>query len=163
MARDQGSYHLTEKAMSTRFETDFTHYPLVVVTIPSQRVDDAQVLAFIQGQRELLARRTPFLMLCDARRGQVLPATQRKLFGDWLKEAEQGTRQYTMGMAVVLDNAIIRGSLTAVLWFFEPPCPTKMVGSLEEGVAFLAECGEKAGMPNVRALLAAAERERRGA
>ncbi|MCA9537138.1 MAG: hypothetical protein KC593_25825 [Myxococcales bacterium] len=149
--------------MSTRFETDFTHYPLVVVTIPSQRVDDADVRAFIQGQRDMLARRSPHLLLCDARSGHVMPATQRKLFGDWLKEAEQATRKYTAGMAIVVDNGLIRGALTAVLWVVEPACPTKAVGTLDEGIAWLAECGERAGMANVREVLSAAQQKRRSA
>lgn len=149
--------------MSARFDTDTSQYPLVAVTIPSQRVTDAEIMRFVEGQRELLARRTKHLVLCDARNASVLPATQRKLFGDWLKEAEEGTRRYTAGMAVVVDNALIRGALTAVLWVVEPACPTKVVATVDDAITYLTECGEKAGLPDVRAKLDAARAQRRTA
>lgn len=149
--------------MSSQFHTDFTHYPLVVVTTPKQRTSDEEVLKFIEGQRGLLARRTKHLALCDARSGHAMPATQRKIFGDWLRESADASRRYTMGMAIVVDNALIRGALTAVLWVVEPTCPTKAVSTLEDGFAFLTECGERAGMPGIRALLEAAQRTRRSA
>ncbi|MBK7776482.1 MAG: hypothetical protein IPI43_20485 [Sandaracinaceae bacterium] len=149
--------------MSARFETDTSQYPLVAVSIPSQRVTDDEILRFIAGQRELLGRRTKHLVLCDARTGHVLPATQRKLFGDWLKESQDGTRRYTAGMAVVVDNALIRGALTAVLWVVEPACPTKIVATVDDAITFLTECGERAGLPDVRAKLDAARAHRRSA
>jgi hypothetical protein len=149
--------------MSARFETDTSQYPLVAVTIPSQRVTDEEILRFIAGQREMLGRRTKHLVLCDARNGSVLPATQRKLFGDWLKESQEATRRYTAGMAVVVDNALIRGALTAVLWVVEPACPTKIVATVDDAITFLTECGERAGLPDVRAKLDAARAHRRSA
>jgi len=149
--------------MSGRFETDFSQDPFVSVTIPSQRVTDEEILRFIDGQRQMLARRTKHLVLCDARHGHVLPATQRKFFGDWLKESEAGTRRYVAGMAIVVDNALIRGALTAVLWVVEPACPTKIVGTIDEAMTFLTECGERANIPDVRAKLSAARVRRRSA
>ncbi len=149
--------------MSGTFNTDLNHYPVVVVTIPRQRVPDADVLSFIDGQREMLGRRTPHVLMCDAREGHVMPATQRKMFGDWLKEAEPATRRYTAGMAIIVDNSLIRGALTAVLWVVEPACPTKAVATWAEGADFLEECGRKVGLADVRATLEAAERPRRAA
>ncbi|MCA9576864.1 MAG: hypothetical protein R3B40_18330 [Polyangiales bacterium] len=149
--------------MQDRFDTDTSQYPFVLVTIPSQRVPDEEVLRFIEGQRQMLARRSKHLMLCDARNGHAMPATQRKLFGDWLKESQASSGRYTAGMAIVVDNALIRGALTAVLWLVEPACPTKAVGTVEEGFAYLTECGERAGMSGVRELLDAARRVRRSA
>ena len=149
--------------MSGTFNTDLSHYPVVVVTIPRLRVPDADVLAFIDGQREMLGRRTPHVLMCDARAGHVMPATQRKMFGDWLKEAEPATRRYTAGMAIIVDNGLIRGALTAVLWVVEPACPTKAVATWAEGAEFLEECGRKVGLADVRATLEAAERPHRAA
>lgn len=149
--------------MHGRFETDLTHFPLVTVTIPGQRVTDEEILRFIDGQREMIGRRTKHLLLCDARAGHVAPATQRKMFGDWLKEAEEGTRRYTAGMAVVVDNSLIRGALTAVLWVVEPACPTKIVATMDDAITFLTECGERANIPDVRTKLDAARTRRRSA
>lgn len=149
--------------MSGRIETDFSQAPLVSVTIPSQRVTDDEILRFIEGQRQLLARRTKCLVLVDARNGHVLPATQRKFFGDWLKESEAGTRRYIAGMAIVVDNALIRGALTAVLWLVEPACPTKIVATIDDAITFLTECGERANIPDARAKLSAARVRRRSA
>jgi hypothetical protein len=111
----------------------------------------------------MLARRTKHLMLCDARSGHVMPATQRRLFGDWLSESSEASGRYTVGMAIVVDNALIRGALTAVLWVREPSCPTKAVATVDDGIAFLVECGERAGIPDVRAQLTEAQRSRRSA
>lgn len=149
--------------MSGRFETDFSQMPLVSVTIPGQRVTDEEILRFIEGQRQLLARRTKHLVLVDARNGHVLPATQRKLFGDWLKESEAGTRRYTSGMAIIVDNALVRGALTAVLWVVEPACPTKIVATVDDAITFLIESGEQANVPDARAKLDAARFRRRSA
>lgn len=149
--------------MSQHFKTDLSRYPLVVVTIPGQRVADEEVLAFIQGQRDMLARRSKHLILCDARNAHVMPATQRKLFGDWLSESAEASGRFSVGMAIVVDNALIRGALTAVLWVREPACPTKAVATLDDGIAFLVECGERAGIPDVHASLMDAQRSRRSA
>ena len=140
--------------MPARFDTDNSRWPLVVVTIPDQDVTDDEVKRFIEGQRAQLARREKHVVLTDARRAKVLSPLQRQLFGAWLKEAEIGTKRYTVALAIVIDNALVRGALTAVLWVVEPACPTKMVGTLAEGAQWLLEQGNRAGLGGLEGLRA---------
>lgn len=138
--------------MAARFDTDNSRWPFVFVTIPDQDVSDDEVKRFIEGQRAQLARREKHVVLTDARRAKVLTPIQRKLFGAWLEEAADGTRRYTVALAIVIDNAPVRGALTAVLWVVEPKCPTKIVGTLGEGADFLLGEATRAGLGEIPGL-----------
>ena len=48
--------------------------------------------------------------------------------------------------AMVLESALLRGALTALLWMVEPGNPHKVTSSVEEGIAMCVEGLQEAGV-----------------
>ena len=114
--------------------TDVSRWPLVVVTFPDRRVSDDEFRAFIDDQRAFVSRREPHVVIADVRHAKVISAAQRRPVAAWLAEAEPVSREFTLAMAIVVDNPMMRGGIAAVFWLKEPPVPTKAVGSMQEAL-----------------------------
>ncbi len=113
-------------------EQDERYFPLVLVTMPSGSLTDDAVAEFIDGQRKLLARGKTLGMICDARQSPAMPAKQRSMWGEWLKESEPIASRLVASMGIVVSNPLVRGALTAVLWIRTPPYPVHVCASLAE-------------------------------
>lgn len=76
-------------------------------------------------------------VIIDATRWLRSNANQRKMHADWMKKHEQVMRQRSAGVAFVIDNAFVRGGLTAVLWLAPLPCPHTIVADLSEALSWV--------------------------
>lgn len=47
--------------------------------------------------------------------------------------------KYCVGAAVVLQNAVTRGALTALTWVWKPAFPQKAVANLDDAVAYCVD------------------------
>lgn len=121
-----------DESMASRILTDLSRWPLAIVTFPDLVVTDEDVRSFVDEQRAMLHRKEPHVVITDARKARVISPAQRKMLVDWLTEAEPLNKRYTLAMSIVIDSAIVRGALTAVMWMKEPPVPIKTYGSLRE-------------------------------
>ncbi len=130
-----------------RIEHDMSHWPLLIVRFPTGPTTDADIERFIAEQREMLTRNERFVELADARRATVLPATQRKLLADWLKESQRESARLCVGLSTVVPSSVIRGAMQAVLWLVTPPMPVKMGGTLEECAAHCRDWLVSADLP----------------
>lgn len=110
---------------------DTSEFPFVHVRYPPELATDAEVRAFIEEQRSIVNRKRRFVMLVDASQLANSSSVQRRMYAEWMREAEVPSRLYCVGMAVVLKNPILRGALQAVLWIFTPPTPIEAFGDLE--------------------------------
>lgn len=126
--------------------TDLRYLPLVVVSYPKGEVSDEDVAAFIQGQRDLLARRERFAVLTDARLAGVLKPNQRRMMADWLVESDEASQRCVAAMGIVVNNAMIRGALTAVLWIKQPAFPTKITTTLADSARYCISALEMEGI-----------------
>ena len=133
--------------MAARIETDTSRWPLVVVTLPGERVTLDEVNRFVQDQRDMLTRGEPHALLCDGRNTLVFPPDQRKVMADWLQEAEPMNRAHTVCLAIVLSNPLVRGALTAVMWLREPACETRTFATISEAEQWCLSRLRVAGVP----------------
>jgi len=78
-------------------------------------------------------------VIIDATRWLRSNASQRKMHADWMKKHEQMMRQRTAGVAFAIENAFVRGGLTAVLWLAPLPCPHTIAKDLAEALTWVEQ------------------------
>ena len=71
-------------------------------------------------------------VVLDAKHFTKQTAMHRKLAADWMAEHEALLKKTTMGVALVFDNALMRGALQAVLWMQPMPVPHRVFSTMEE-------------------------------
>ena len=125
--------------MPSRIRTDLSRWPLALVTFPDAQVSDEDIRLFVEEQRAMLMRKELHGVVTDARHARVIGPHQRRVLADWLTEAEPLNRRYTVALAVISDNALVRGAMTAVTWMKEPPVPMKPFATLREGSQYVLE------------------------
>lgn len=135
----------------TRITTDLSAWPLVLVTMPPEAPTDTDVLRCIDDQRAMLQRREKHALLCDARHAIPMPATQRRLWAEWLAESEPLSKRYTIAMAVVASSSLIRGALTAVTWLRKPSVELVVHATMADGAAACLHALRAAGVPELAA------------
>lgn len=65
-------------------------------------------------------------------------AKQRKTQADWIRANEQLLAQSFRAAAIVTDNALVRGTVTAVFWIRPLPMPTHMAATIADAERWLA-------------------------
>ncbi|MGC4088145.1 MAG: hypothetical protein QM756_09640 [Polyangiaceae bacterium] len=65
-------------------------------------------------------------------------ASERRALTQWANEptVAENARRLCVGGATVVPNALVRGAVTALMWFWTPPFPHKAVANVEEGLDF---------------------------
>lgn len=114
---------------------------VLMVTFYGQAADE-QYKAHLDTMDAVLERNSRQLgkrwgVIIDATRWLRSNANQRKMHADWMKKHEQMMRQRSAGVAFAIDNAFVRGGLTAVLWLAPLPCPHTIVPDLAEALAWV--------------------------
>jgi hypothetical protein len=112
------------------FLYDESRAPLVVVTSVGD-TSDAEFDIYLEQMTALLARRTRYGVLLDARRSSRPPPKQRQKQADWMTKHASALRERNVCIAFVIDNAIVRGALTAILWLQPTPAPHKVFGDMD--------------------------------
>lgn len=75
--------------------------------------------------------------LIDCLHATVATPSQRKRMADFIGANEAILRRDFLACAIVLDNALLRGAITAVFWLKPLPLPTEIVASLDKATAWL--------------------------
>jgi hypothetical protein len=104
-------------------------WPLALMEMPEQRVTDADLeaaLAYLeQVMLDCRKDRERFALVTDlANVRQLPPASQRKLYGEWLQRSADLQKETSVGGANVTPSALARGIVTAIYWFQKPLVPT---------------------------------------
>lgn len=124
-------------------------FPLLVAVGPSQ-YDATAVKRLAESFEEYFQRGERYAVISIQPEGSVTPgASERKMMLDWLESPR--VRHYAgelcVGAATIVHGRVMRGALTAVLWFWKPPFPMETVATLAEGVDYCVERLHASGVP----------------
>ena len=75
----------------------------------------------------------PFLV------GSIAPgANERKLLADWVRSprVREQSGRLCVAAATTVNGSVMRGALTAIMWFWTPPFTLKVVASASQGIDF---------------------------
>lgn len=87
------------------------------------------------------------LMIMDMRQASPLSAGQRRTASVWMKENSERFSRSALGTAFVIESPLVRGVLTALLWFQPIDVPHEVVRDLDAGVRFAIKRLEAERMP----------------
>lgn len=122
--------------MSTgRIETELERWPIVVHrTIGSP--SDAEVDAFIVRADEILARRTPHVVVFDSLLAEIPSAYMRNRSIQWLRDNGERLRGVCVGTGLVFHSAALRFVMSGVMLASSHPTPHLVCGTLDQAIAW---------------------------
>ncbi len=128
---------------------DDRRWPLLKV-IWKGAVTNEEFMAYLGELERNLARtnaagtRTAILM--DARSAAATDSVQRRMQAEWMKANELACRRLCVGFGFVLDSALVRGALTAILWLAPLPAEHLVCSTIEEAEKWLCQRLQAAGV-----------------
>jgi hypothetical protein len=138
-------------------------FPLLIGIAP-ERYDAAAVQRMHEAFEPFYRRGQRYALLSIQPRGSVAPgAKERKMLIDWVgsPRVQEYASRLCVGAAAVVDGALMRGALTAVLWVWKPPFPLHAAATVSDGIDHCVERLVAAGVPlpaDLRELQARGER-----
>lgn len=120
------------------FRIDQSRAPLMVITSEGG-ASDAEFDRYLAEMTAMLGTLPRYAVLMDARAAARPPATQRQKQAAWMKQHHDELARYTVAMAFVIDNPIVRGALTAILWLQPMPMPHKLFARVADAERWLVE------------------------
>lgn len=111
---------------------DDTTWPIVVVTF-GESMSSPEVSAYFERLRGYLKRRERFGVVLDARRIRMVDALRRKMHGDFLASID-GPDRFVAAAALVVEEEVQRGLLTAIFWIHKPRFPIERFEGLGEAM-----------------------------
>lgn len=123
--------------------------PIVLIEMTGQ-LTDAELLAMVREStfrmKDHLRGGKRTATVIDFTKAKALSPEQRKMIGDWRVEVKDLTERVSLGMAMAVQSALIRGVLTALSWFHREPVDVVYVDSVEKGVRWAVERCDAAGV-----------------
>lgn len=124
-------------------------FPLLVGILP-KRYDEAAVMEMAAALEPHFQAGQRYAFVSVQPEGTATPgAHERKLILDWADSPR--VRRYAselcVSAATVVDGALLRGALTAILWFWRPPFPMKAVATPRAGMDYCLDQLALAGVP----------------
>lgn len=126
------------------------YLPLLVVIGPPngydpsiiERMNDAYERLWKQGKRYSLLSYTP-------RKAAQTGAHGRKLIAEWANRprVRAMSKELCVGSATVVQSALERGAITALLWLWTPASPHHLAASAEDGLDYCIRQLEAAELP----------------
>lgn len=84
------------------------------------------------------------VVILDLRRSSALSTSQRWMTGVWMKEVAPLFESTTFGTVFVVESALVRGVLSALLWVQPKGTPYAIVADLDSAVLWAISCMEDA-------------------
>ena len=84
------------------------------------------------------------VVILDLRRSSVLSTSQRWMTALWMKEVAPLFERTTFGIVFIVQSALVRGVLSALLWVQPKGIPYAMVSDLDSAVLWAISCMEDA-------------------
>lgn len=109
-------------------------FPLLV-TIGSSAPDEIESMA--KGFERYFERGERYALISWAPPGVAMPdAKQRKRIADWANEprVREISARLCVGSTVVVDSALTRGVMTALMWLWKPASPLELASSPREAI-----------------------------
>ena len=121
------------------FSLDVSRFPNVLVTLSGgMSLPGARVVTEAL-QDKVFARREPYTLVIDATYASVPDAAARQHFAEFSKRNNAHTKRYCRAEAYVLPSAVLRGALTAIMWFSPFEYPHKVFATVDEAKAWVAQ------------------------
>lgn len=117
-------------------------FPLIV-TVNARCFDEVEARSMADGYQRYFKRNQRYAVLSvSPRDAEPVGAKARKAVAEWLgrKDVQVQARALCVGAASVVEGAIARGALTALLWLWTPPMPLRPCATLDEGLDYCFEC-----------------------
>lgn len=124
--------------MSGSIVVDEARAPVYVVTF-SGAVTDAEFDRYLDELSVLTERGGQRALVYDARLASPARASQRRKQAEWMKRFDGAIRRSTAGIAFVIPSALVRGSLTAILWLQPLACQHLVTANLEHALGWARE------------------------
>ena len=116
----------------SKYQFSTEHWPIVVVALGETTTDDEHAAIFRRWEA-VFARCERFVGITDTRHVRdVGSAKQRARIAEWTRSVEGVVAQYSLGHAVIINSALVRGALTAIGWIHRSPVPERYVGTVLE-------------------------------
>ncbi len=125
-------------AEPSRFETDDSRYPIVIVRVHGDPSDE-QLAQFLAGVEQILKRPAPRGLVFDVSRGNTPPAHHRRAMAHWLKAHAVEMRTNTAGLAFIFTSAAFRFVLSTVFLIQPLPCPHTVCATEEAALEWVTE------------------------
>ncbi len=127
---------ITHTGTAGSISLDFGTLPIFEISYVGT-VDDATFQRYLDDLVSVLSMRQPYVLLADATGSGAPTAKQRRMQADLIREHEAGFARYCSGAAFVIESALIRGALTAILWAQKLPYDHTVVRTRQEGLVWL--------------------------
>ncbi len=129
-------------------------FPLVVA-VGGLEYSEQELKEMMAGYDALFARGDRYALITYTPDGGQLPgARERKRIAEWAESprVRDFSKKLCVGSATVVQNALMRGALTAITWLWKPAAPHKAVSTPNEGIEWCLDQLEGAGirMPHAR-------------
>ncbi|MDC0674911.1 hypothetical protein [Nannocystis radixulma] len=123
---------------------DLSHLPLVLTRFDGEQTLD-EVEEYIGRMAEVHARRQPYLSITWMRR-YARGSEHTERIGRWIKDTEELTRQYCLGVAMISQSTGFRFALAAIFLIRPMPCPYLVCGTWSEAIAYARAQASKGGV-----------------
>jgi len=113
-------------------------FPLLLGVAPL-RYDVSSLRQLSDAFEGYFQRGQPYAFVSVQPQGSIAPgATERKLLMQWLgsPRVKHYSAELCVASAAVVDGSLMRGALTAILWFWKPPFPLEVVKTPEQGIDY---------------------------
>jgi hypothetical protein len=114
---------------------DDSGFPLVRITFDGAVAEHA-FDQYLQTVSRVYMRRAKVATIFDARRAAPPTAKERAKQAAWLKQHRDVIGRFSCGSAFVIESAIVRGGLTAILWLAPIPGAHTVVATVAEAEAW---------------------------
>ena len=121
--------------------------PLTYVGMSASAQDreyNKDLASFRAALNEDLRAERKTVVILDLRRSSVLTTSQRWMTGVWMKEVTPLFERATFGTVFIVESALARGMLSALLWVQPKGTPYTIVANLDGAVLWAISCMEEA-------------------
>jgi hypothetical protein len=123
-------------------------FPLLIGVAP-MHWDTASIRHLTESFEVYFQRGHRYAFVSVQPQGSTPPgASERKLLMQWLASARvrECSSQLCVAAAAVVDNTVMRGALTALLWFWKPPFQLQVVRTPQAGIEHCVHGLEQSGV-----------------
>ena len=116
--------------------------PLTYIRVEGAPSDDELVdtlFRITQSMKDDLRQQRRSVNIMDMRRASVISAGQRRASSVWMKEHTPLFEQSCRGAVFIIASPLVRGVLTALLWFHPMKLPHDVVPDLDAAVRWAIE------------------------
>ena len=105
---------------------DEGQWPIVLITLPSAELNDAEWALHLDRLSAFSRRGVPFAQILDVRTSSSVSAEARRLIAERMDLDEEAYPGVLRGVAVVLATPVHRGIFKAISWLSAKPRPFEL-------------------------------------